>query len=128
MSLECKIETLTASIDRLSDLLEKLGSVEPAEVIKKEAEILREEAKAEAKQVETKPPEKQLEPKTTSAPTAEALQAKCMELVRADRKNKQVIKDLLAGYSASLISDLDEAQRAELAVKLWGHCNDYPTR
>jgi hypothetical protein len=41
-----------------------------------------------------------------------------MELVRADRKNKQVIKDLLAGYSASLISDLDEAQRAELAVKL----------
>jgi len=38
--------------------------------------------------------------------------------VRADRKNKQVIKDLLAGYSASLISDLDEAQRAELAIKL----------
>lgn len=118
MSLESKIETLTASIDRLSNLLEKLGSVEPAEVIKKEAEILREEAKAEAKQVEDKAPEKQLEPKTTTAPTAEALQAKCMELVRADRKNKQVIKDLLAVYSASLISDLDEAQRAELATKL----------
>lgn len=117
MSLECKIETLTASIDRLSDLLEKLGSVEPAEVIKKEAELLREEAKAEAKQVETEAPEKQPE-QTTIAPTAEALQAKCMELVRADRKNKQVIKDLLAVYSASLISDLDEAQRAELAVKL----------
>ena len=117
MSLESKIETLTASIDRLSALLEKLGSVEPAEVIKKEAELLREDAKAETKQVETKAPEKQLEPKTT-APTAEALQAKCMELVRADRKNKQVIKDLLAAYSASLISDLDEAQRAELAVKL----------
>ena len=116
MSLESKIETLTASIDRLSNLLEKLGSVEPAEVIKKEAEILREEAKAEAKQVETKAPEKQSEQTTTL--TAEALQAKCMELVRADRKNKQVIKDLLAGYSASLISDLDEAQRAELAVKL----------
>ena len=119
MSLESKIETLTASIDRLSNLLEKLGSVEPAEVIKKEEEILREEAKAEAKQVETKAPEKQLEPKTTTAaPTSEALQAKCMELVRADRKNKQAIKDLLAVYSASLISDLDEAQRAELAVKL----------
>ena len=117
MSLESKIETLTASIDRLSNLLEKLGSVEPAEVIKKEAEILREEAKAEAKQVETKAPEKQPE-KTTATPTAEALQAKCMELVRADRKNKQVIKDLLSVYSASLISDLDEAQRAELAVKL----------
>lgn len=116
MSLESKIETLTASIDRLSDLLEKLGSVDPAEVIKKEAEILREEAKDEEKQVETKVPEKQ--PEQTTAPTAEALQAKCMELVRADRKNKQVIKDLLAGYSASLISDLDEAQRAELAVKL----------
>ena len=112
MSLESKIETLTASIDRLSNLLEKLGSVEPAEVIKKEAEILREEAKAE-----TKAPEKQPE-QTAAAPTAEALQARCMELVRADRKNKQVIKDLLAGYSASLISDLDEAQRAELAVKL----------
>ena len=67
--------------------------------------------------VETKAPEKQTE-QTTIAPTAEALQAKCMELVRADRKNKQVIKDLLAVYSASLISDLDEAQRAELAVKL----------
>ena len=117
MSLESKIETLTASIDRLSDLLEKLGSVEPAEVIKKEAVILREEAKAEEKQVETKTPEKQPEQKTT-APTAEALQAKCMELVRADRKNKQVIKDLLAVYSASLISDLDEAQRAELSIKL----------
>ena len=117
MSLESKIETLTASIDRLSDLLEKLGSVEPSEVIKKEAEILREEAKAEAKQVETKAQEKQPE-QTAAAPTAEALQAKCMELVRADRKNKQVIKDLLAVYSASLISDLDEAQRAELAVKL----------
>ena len=72
--------------------------------------------KAEEKQVETKAPEKQ--PEQTTAPTAEALQAKCMELVRADRKNKQVIKDLLAVYSASLISDLDEAQRAELAVKL----------
>ena len=117
MSLESKIETLTASIDRLSDLLEKLGSVDPAEVIKKEAELLREEVKTEAKQVETKQEEKQPE-QTTNAPTAEALQAKCMELVRADRKNKQVIKDLLAGYSASLISDLDEAQRAELAVKL----------
>ena len=117
MSLESKIETLTASIDRISSLLEKLGSVQPAEVIKKEAELLREEAKAEAKQVETKAPEKQPE-QTTSAPTTEALQAKCMELVRADRKNKQVIKDLLAVYSASLISDLDEAQRAELAVKL----------
>ena len=117
MSLESKIETLTASIDRLSNLLEKLGSVEPAEVIKKEAEILREEAKAEEKQVETKTPEKQPEQKTT-APTAEALQAKCMELVRADRKNKQAIKELLSVYSASLISDLDEAQRAELAVKL----------
>ena len=120
MSLESKIETLTASIDRLSNLLEKLGSVEPAEVIKKEAELLREEAKAEANQVETKAPEKQPEQTTgaPTAPTAEALQAKCMELVRADRKNKQVIKDLLAVYSASLISDLDEAQRAELAVKL----------
>ena len=117
MSLESKIETLTASIDRLSNLLEKLGSVEPAEVIKKEAEILREEAKAEANQVETKAPEKKPE-QTTGAPTAEVLQAKCMELVRADRKNKQVIKDLLAAYSASLISDLDEAQRAKLAVKL----------
>ena len=113
MSLESKIETLTASIDRLSALLEKLGSVEPAEVIKKEAEILREEAK----QVETKQEEKQPE-QTTNAPTTEALQAKCMALVRADRKNKQVIKDLLAVYSASLISDLDEAQRAELATKL----------
>ena len=117
MSLESKIETLTASIDRLSALLEKLGSVEPAEVIKKEAEILREEVKTEAKQVETKAPEKQPE-QITTAPTAEALQVKCMELVRADRKNKQVIKDLLTGYSASLISDLNEAQRAELAVKL----------
>ena len=116
MSLESKIEILTASIDRLSALLEKLGSVEPAEVIKKEAEILREEAKTEVKQVETKAPEKQAEQST--APTAEVLQAKCMALVRADRKNKQVIKDLLAAYSASLISDLDEAQRAELAVKL----------
>jgi methionine salvage enolase-phosphatase E1 len=85
-------------------------------VSEKEAEILREEVKTEEKQVETKVPEKQ--PEQTTAPTAEALQAKCMELVRADRKNKQVIKDLLAGYSASLISDLDEAQRAELAVKL----------
>ena len=112
MSLESKIETLTVSIDRLSALLEKLGSVDPAEVIKKEAEILREEVK----QVETKAPENQ--PEQTTAPTAEALQAKCMALVRADRKNKQVIKDLLAAYSASLISDLDEAQRAELAVKL----------
>ena len=117
MSLESKIETLTASIDRLSDLLDKLGSVEPSEVIKKEAEILREEAKTEVKQVETKAPEKQPE-QTTDAPTAEALQAKCMGLVRADRKNKQVIKDLLAAYSASLISDLDEAQRSEFAVKL----------
>lgn len=118
MSLESKIETLTASIDRLSNLLEKLGSVEPAEVIKKEAELLREEAKTEVKQVETNAPEKQPE-QTTIAPTAEALHAKCMELVRADRKkNKQVIKDLLAVYSASLISDLDEAQRAELATKL----------
>lgn len=116
MSLESKIETLTASIDRLSNLLEKLGSVDPAEVIKKEAEILREEAKAEAKQVETKVPEKQ--PEQTTAPTAEALQAKCMELVRDDRKNKQVIKGLLAVYSASLISDLDEEQRAELSINL----------
>ena len=111
MSLESKIETLTASIDRLSNLLEKLGSIDPAEVIKKEAELLREEVETEAKQVEP-----------AEVIKKEALQAKCMakcmELVRADRKNKQVIKDLLAAYSASLISDLDEAQLAEFAVKL----------
>ena len=46
------------------------------------------------------------------------LQAKCMSIVRADRKKRANVEAIIAEYGATLIRDVPEDKLAEVAVKL----------
>lgn len=111
MSLESKIEILSASIDALNVNIAKLVNVPICDNPELAAEILdREMPKAEKAEEESAP-----------ALTHKELQDSIMVMVREDMKRKPKIKALLAKYSASKVSDLEadklEAFKAEL-VKL----------
>ena len=114
MSLELKIENLTLAINALNVNMAKLVNVPMCDDPKLAAEILdRELPKAKAK----------AEKETVSEPalTHKDVQDFMLGFVREDMKRKPKIKKLLAEYSASKLSDIDEnkleAFKAEL-VKL----------
>jgi len=82
MSLESKIELLTAAIDRLTAMLEK-----QPQPVKSEAPIAK---------LEVSTPE-------VGAITIESLQALCMEKVRKDRANTAKVKEILGGRLVKVI-------------------------
>lgn len=111
MSLESKIEILIASIDALNVNIAKLVSVPMCDEPELAAEILEREL----------PKAKQVKEETPPALTHKDVQDFMLGFVREDMKRKPKIKKLLAEYSASKLSDIDEdkleAFKAEL-VKL----------
>lgn len=99
--LETKIETLTDAIERLIVALDRM-------VV---APDLSPKPKAKAPKVDPDPAPEPLvqEPKVaTQIPNRDRLQAKCLELVKADRANKARITDLIAQHSdgGKLIKDI----------------------
>ena len=102
--LETKIETLTDAIERLIVALDRM-------VV---APDLSPEPKAKAPKVKPEP-EPASEPTPVEKPAVsvqlpgrDRLQAKCLELVKADRANKARITDLIAQHSdgGKLIKDI----------------------
>jgi hypothetical protein len=81
MSLESKIELLTAAIDRLTAMLEK--QPQPVKVEAPLAAVKHHEA-----------PETKADATTI---TIESLQTLCMEKVRKDRANTAKVKEILGG-------------------------------
>lgn len=112
--LETKIENLTIAIERLIATLET-SNAKPTKSAKVETQPV----------LETIPevePEPVSEPKAAAPsgdiPSRDRLQAKCLELVKADRSNKDRITALIAthGDNGRLIKDIpDDALSAFLS-------------
>ena len=110
--LEVKIENLTIAIERLTAQLETLTSGTAA-APKPEPEPTV-EPEPEAK------PTKANKAPTVDLPSRDRLQAKCLDLVKADRSNKQRIADLIAKHSngGRLIKDIADADLATFLAEL----------
>jgi len=105
MSLETKIETLTAAINALNANMDKLLNVPVVSDPKKAAEVLEQHMpKEEAEQAP------QMSHKD--------LQDFIMGFVREDMKRKPKIKALLAKHSASKVTDLDVSKLADFKAEL----------
>lgn len=126
MSLESKIETLTASIDRLCALMDTFtkqtdefvntpAQLEPKEELNAVADIVKDVVSAAAETIEQSAEATQVNDIDSSV---DALVARCMSLVKGDRKFSAKIKTLLDGYGAKTIKDLTDDERVEFAVKL----------
>ena len=126
MSLESKIETLTSSIDRLCALMDTFtkqtdefvnnpAQLEPKEELKTVVDVVKEVTSEAVKTIEQSQETKQV---TGIDSSVDALVARCMSLVKGDRKFSAKIKTLLDGYGAKTIRDLSDSERVEFAVKL----------
>lgn len=137
------ISALTESVDKQTAVLERFEAVSKEagrkslanSVAKWEAEGLKVPEDIKAK-IEDKPtpvadpePKAKAKVKAEPAPEPEAepvpsnvsrddLQAKCMSIVRADRKKRASVEAIIAEYGATLIRDVPEDKLAELAAKL----------
>ena len=110
MSLETKIETLTAAIDALNITISKLVNVPICDDPVLAAEILdREMPKAEKALAKEE---------TAQALTHKDVQDRIMLMVREDMTRKPKIKTLLSKYSASKVSDLDVNKLTEFLTEL----------
>lgn len=114
--LETKIETLTDAIERLIVALDRM-------VV---APDLSPEPKAKAPKVKPEP-EPASEPTPVEKPAVsvqlpgrDRLQAKCLELVKADRANKARITDIIAQHSdgGKLIKDIADDNLTAFAEAL----------
>lgn len=124
MSLESKIETLTASIDRLCALMDTFTKQTdefvslPVQIEQEASAVVDVVKDVVSEAVETIA----ALPETTQAndidSSVDALVARCMSLVKGDRKFSAKIKTLLDGYGAKTIKDLSDDERVEFAVKL----------
>lgn len=124
MSLESKIETLTVSIDRLCALMDTFTKQTdefvslPVQIEQEASAVVDVVKDVVSEAVETIA----ALPETTQAndidSSVDALVARCMSLVKGDRKFSAKIKTLLDGYGAKTIKDLTDDERVEFAVKL----------
>lgn len=96
MSLEAKIETLTAAI---VDLTEMLSAVESTPVDSENAE-----------QEKPAAPEKSI--------TREEIQSMCLAIVRDDRNKKAAIKETLGTFGATLVKDVSADKLGDLKTAL----------
>ena len=126
MSLESKIETLTASIDRLCALMDTFTKqtdefvnapvqVESASSSQVVADVVKDVVSEAVETIEQPQESTQVNDIDSSV---DGLVARCMGLVKGDRKFSAKIKTLLDGYGAKTIKDLTDDERVEFAVKL----------
>lgn len=118
------LERQTAILQRFEDMSKEAGRKSLADSAAKwEADGLKVPVDIKA-EIEDKPtPVADPEPEPEAAPTAsnvsrDDLQAKCMSIVRADRKKRANVEAIIAEYGATLIRDVPEDKLAEVAVKL----------
>lgn len=126
MSLESKIETLTVSIDRLCALMDTFtkqtdefvntsAQPEPETELSAVADVVKEVVSEAVETIAALPETTQANDIDSSV---DALVARCMSLVKGDRKFSAKIKTLLDGYGAKTIKDLTDDERVEFAAKL----------
>ena len=96
MSLEAKIETLTAAIVDLTDRLTAIES-SPVDSAKTEEEV-------------PATPEQSI--------TREEIQSMCLAIVRDDRNKKTAIKKTLSTFGATLVKDVPVDNLGDLKTEL----------
>lgn len=119
MSLESKVESLTAAILALTAQIATLQNIAPAakpvvedtKAVEEVIEVVEEKPAPKAK----KKAVKKEEPVETETPTVEELQALCMTIVRADRTLGPEVKAAIAGFGdAKTIKQVPESDLVEL--------------
>ena len=116
------LERQTAILQRFEEMSKEAGRKSLADSAAKwEADGLKvpDDIKAEIEDT----PAPVADPEPEAAPVAsnvsrDDLQAKCMSIVRADRKKRANVEAIISEYGATLIRDVPEDKLAELAVKL----------
>ena len=99
--LETEIKKLTAAIEKLTETL--TDPLSPAD------EPVKEEAPADEPVKEEAP---------ASDLTHEDVQAKCLEICRADRKKKGAVTDVLGEYDATRVKEIAIGKLSEVMAKL----------
>lgn len=111
MSLEMKIEKLTAAVVALTERMDALHQQAQQNNGTPEVE---QTAPAEKPKVEKPKVEKQ----ETDTPTAQDLMEMCLSIVKADRTLKDKIKDIIAGYGGKTIAEVDASKYNDLKADL----------
>lgn len=113
MSLEMKIEALTAAVVALTERMDALqqrdvSACAPAE-----------KPKAEKQEVEKPKAEKpKAEKQGADTPTAQDLMELCLSIVKSDRNLKDKIKGIIAGYGGKTIAEVDASKYNDLKSDL----------
>lgn len=120
MSLETKIEQLTAAVNLLTQAILERDISELADNIAAptkpiEPEVIKAEVAETKKAVKDKPKAKK---ESNDKVTAEDVQAVCMALVRTDTGKKAAIVQLLNDYGAKTVGQVPAEKLAELKAKL----------
>tara|TARA_R100000541_G_scaffold56783_2_gene66428 strand:+ start:691 stop:1101 length:411 start_codon:yes stop_codon:yes gene_type:complete len=131
MSLEQKIENLTAAIENLTAVMTTSGAVIP-DAQGSLKEVITEELKAECQEKVTGksslPPSHPSfrctdvsisdEEAVVEEVTIDQVKTKCLEISRAEAGNKVKVKALLAEYKATVVKDLSVSDRATVLARL----------
>lgn len=115
MSLEAKIEKLTAAVESLTERLhsmEAMVAIPPSDPAPSEPEspAPKREQLAQAAKEEAEKAEPEI--------THEQVQQLCLKIVRGDRSKKPKLKEILGEYGANLVQDVPADKLAELKQKL----------
>ena len=114
MSLEMKIEALTAAVVALTDRMDALQQPQApqnSDTCEAEQAAPAEKPKAEKPKVEANGP-------AGDTPTAQDLMELCLNIVRSDRSLKDKIKDIIAGYGGKTIAEVDASKYIDLKADL----------
>lgn len=118
MSLETKIEALTAAVIALTERMDALQQPQVPQnndTRNVEQAVMAEKPKAEKPKVEKPKVEKQ---ESDNAPTAQDLMEMCLSIVKSDRNLKDKIKDIIAGYGGKTIAEVDVGKYNDLKADL----------
>lgn len=119
MSLELKIEQLTAAVNTLTETILKSDI---GELIKEQAEqidkAVEETTKATKPKKQDAPKAEKPEQAKDDTPTVDEIKSLCMKLVREDKGKKQPILDALGEYDAKTVDKVPADKLGELKAKL----------
>lgn len=115
MSLEMKIEALTAAVVALTDRIDALQQQDTGTCAPEVGQAApAEKPKAEKPKAEKPKAEKQ----DVDTPTAQDLMELCLSIVKSNRDLKDKIKDIIAGYGGKTIAEVDASKYNDLKSDL----------
>lgn len=118
MSIEKKLEDLTAAVIALTEVMSKSLAQAPVAEVEK---VAKSKPKKQEALIEKEASSDEI---PFDAVTREDLQAICSDIVRSDRSKKDAIREALGEYDAKTLSQVPDEKLAELKLKLEAIKND----